>query len=138
VTRCKFTTIRLVTTWLRKKEETMNIFHGPGGTTYRQVAQTAHGRVGVTDLGGAKWRVRVEPSSSANAEWMEKFFDGWNQPSNGNLRFSLIVGNDDLANAEALALSAIGFNADDEKCETMASLAAQARKLADAIEVLRG
>lgn len=58
---------------------------------YVVVAVSKLGRVGVRNLGGGQYRVRLEPSDLEAAEEMQERFADWKQPNNEQFRFSTVA-----------------------------------------------
>jgi len=113
-----------------------NEFYGPGGTAYALVGAGPLGRVGIANLGGCT-RVRVEAYYLIALNGMGSILLGWKQPSKDNLRFSLVVADDELKATLATARKAVGEEA-HATSDTLAACADTARILASRIEALRG
>jgi len=120
-------------------------FTGPGGTQYRHIGCGPLGRVGLANLGDGRFRVRVEPGVTASAP-LADVFEGWNQPTSENNRFSLVVEGEAAADeAVEYALKAVGAPAPSRHEETggfppssLARARELARELAETLAEIRG
>lgn len=93
-----------------EKNEKFRMPGTQGTNTYFIPVATELGQVGIRELGGGRFRVRVEPFSRSAAETLAPAFPGWKQPGDsGQARFSQMVydGEAGLRKTLATALKAL-------------------------------
>lgn len=86
---------------------------GTEGTgSYERVLKNSLVQVGSRDLGGGKFRLRVEPASAISAQCLTSYLrreDGWKQPGDqGQVRFSIV--SEDHGDYSNLIRDVIGAN----------------------------
>lgn len=89
--------------------------NGPGGTAYDVFADGPNGRAGIAQIEDGQSRIRIEPVSQEAADIMLQTVSDnphWTEPTDGNLRLSIVVDESEKVELQDLARRLVGASAE--------------------------